>query len=108
MDDELLGVLSQRNVRLAREVGEHATIPVALLFLSAYSVLAGELTRASALIAAETAIPLATGAVVLSFGPLVHAAWRGDPPAAIATLARSIPAPPARAPTARASLPPHA
>src|SRR3546814_850204 len=29
MDDELLGVLSQRNVRLAREVGEHATLPVA-------------------------------------------------------------------------------
>jgi DNA-binding CsgD family transcriptional regulator len=77
-DDELLYVLAHRNVRLAREAGALATLPVALLFLSALSVLAGEAARASELIAEETAIRPVTGGVSLRFGELVLAAWRGD------------------------------
>jgi DNA-binding CsgD family transcriptional regulator len=79
LDDELLYVLTQRNVRLAREAGELAALPVVLLFQSAFCVLAGELARASELIAEATAITQATGGVSLRFGPLVHAAWRGHP-----------------------------
>ena len=77
LDDELLYELSQLNVRLAREAGELAALPVALLFLSALSVLAGEPARASDLIAEETAISQVTGGVSLRFGRLMRAAWYG-------------------------------
>jgi DNA-binding CsgD family transcriptional regulator len=76
-DDELLYVLAHRNVRLAREAGALATLPAALLFLSAVSVLAGELARATELTAEETAIRQVTGGVSLRFGRLVLAAWQG-------------------------------
>lgn len=79
LDDELLYVLTQQNVRLAREAGELAALPVALLFMSAFSVLAGELARASELIAEATTITHVTGGMSLRFGQLVSAAWRGSP-----------------------------
>lgn len=77
-DDELLHVLAERNVRLAREAGELATLPSALLILAAVLVLAGELARASDLLAEETAISQATGGMSLHFGRLILAAWSGD------------------------------
>ena len=77
LDDELLYELSQRNVRLAREAGELAALPVALLFLSVLSVLAGEPARAADLIAEEAAISQVTGGVSLRFGHLMRAAWYG-------------------------------
>jgi DNA-binding CsgD family transcriptional regulator len=76
-DDELLYVLAHRNVRLAREAGALATLPAALLFLSAVSVLAGELARVTELTAEETAISQVTGGLSLRFGRLVLAAWQG-------------------------------
>ncbi|OZM75825.1 AAA family ATPase [Pseudonocardia sp. MH-G8] len=76
-DDELLHVLAHRNVRLAREAGALATLPAALLFLSAEAVLAGELAQATELIAEATAINQVTGGVSLRFGRLVLAAWQG-------------------------------
>ena len=76
-DDELLYVLAQRNVRLAREAGALATLSVALPFLSVVSVLVGEFARATDLIAEETAIKQVTEGVSLRFGDLVLAAWCG-------------------------------
>jgi DNA-binding CsgD family transcriptional regulator len=76
-DDELLLTLAHRNVRLAREAGNLAALPAALLFLSAVSVLAGESARAAELIAEEAAITQITGGVSLRFGRLVLAAWSG-------------------------------
>ncbi|MFJ8967137.1 ATP-binding protein [Lentzea sp. NPDC102401] len=76
-DDELLSVLAHQHVRLAREAGALATLPPAMLFLSAVSVLAGEPARAAELIAEETAIRQVTGGVPLRFGRLVLAAWQG-------------------------------
>lgn len=78
VDDDLLEVLTQRNVRLAREAGALATLPVALLFSSSFCVLTGELARADELIAEEIEVTQVTGGVSLRFGPLVLAAWRGD------------------------------
>jgi DNA-binding CsgD family transcriptional regulator len=76
-DDELLYVLAHRHVRLARDAGALATLPVSLLFLSSVSVLAGELALATELIAEETAVRGVTGGVRLRFGRLVLAAWQG-------------------------------
>jgi DNA-binding CsgD family transcriptional regulator len=76
-DDESLLTLAERNVRLAREAGALAALPIALLFLSNMSVLAGERARAADLIAEETAITQVTGGVSLHFGRLVLAAWSG-------------------------------
>ena len=49
-DDELVFTLAERNVRLAREAGALAALPIALLFLSNMSVLAGQQARAADLI----------------------------------------------------------
>ena len=76
-DDELLYVLAQQNVRLAREAGALAALPVSLLFLSSVLVLAGELAQAGELVAEETVIRQVTEGVPLRFGRLVLAAWRG-------------------------------
>jgi DNA-binding CsgD family transcriptional regulator len=108
LDDELLHVLVQRNVRLAREAGELAALPVALLFLSAFCVLAGELTRASELIAEETAITQVTGGVSLRFGQLVQAAWRGHPTETVEIHAAAIQEATARGNGAEVALAEHA
>jgi DNA-binding CsgD family transcriptional regulator len=76
-DDELVYVLASRNVRLARESGALATLPAALLLLSAALVLTGELAHAAELAAEEAAITRATGAVPLRHARLILAAWRG-------------------------------
>lgn len=76
-DDELLHELAGRHVRLAREAGALASLPAALLFLSALSVLEGEPAVAADLIAEEAAIRQVTGSVPLRFGRLVLAAWQG-------------------------------
>jgi DNA-binding CsgD family transcriptional regulator len=76
-DDELVYVLASRNVRLAREAGALATLPAALILLSATLVFTGELAHATELAAEETAITRATGAVPLPHARLILAAWRG-------------------------------
>lgn len=77
-EDEQLYALAQRNVRLARESGALAALPIALLFCSNMAVLAGEPARAAELVAEETAITEMTGGVSLHFGQLFLAAWSGD------------------------------
>jgi DNA-binding CsgD family transcriptional regulator len=76
-DDELVFTLAERNVRLGREAGALAALPIALSFLSNMSVLAGQQSRAAELTAEEAAITQMTGGVPLYFGRLVLAAWNG-------------------------------
>ncbi|TDC86952.1 helix-turn-helix transcriptional regulator [Actinomadura sp. 7K507] len=77
-DDDLLHVLTSRNVRYAREVGALATLPTALLIQSFDMVLSGRLARAAELAAAEGALAQATGALPWHAARLVLAAWRGQ------------------------------
>lgn len=77
-DDDLFRRLADRNVRLARDAGALATLPQALVALSATMVLSGELPHAAELAAEGNAITIATGAVPLRFAQLFLAAWRGD------------------------------
>lgn len=107
MDDDLLHELTQRNVRLAREAGGLAALPAALLFLSAYWVLAGELNRASELIDEETAITQVTGGVSLRFGRLVRAAWSGQSSEAIEIHAAAVQEAAARGNVAEVALAEH-
>ncbi len=77
-DDDLAVELASRNVRLAREAGALAALPAALISLSVTLVLAGELTRATELVAEEAAIRSATGAEPLRRrAQLILAGWRG-------------------------------
>ncbi len=76
-DDDLLGALADRNVRLAREAGALATLPEALVVLSPALVLSGEIPRAAELAAEGTTITHATGAVPLRYAHLFLAGWRG-------------------------------
>jgi DNA-binding CsgD family transcriptional regulator len=77
-DDELAFELAARNVRLARESGALATLPAALVFLSASQIIAGEFARASELAQEAKAISEATGAAPLRAARLMLAAWRGQ------------------------------
>jgi DNA-binding CsgD family transcriptional regulator len=76
-DDELVLTLAERNVRLAREAGALAALPIALSFLSNMSLLAGQQARATDLIAEEAVITQVTGGAPLHFGRLALAAWNG-------------------------------
>lgn len=78
-DDEMLHLLTSRNVRLARDGGALATLPAALVSLSGTLVLAGDFTRAAELAAEQAEITRATGAVPLRYAQLMLAAWRGHP-----------------------------
>lgn len=76
-DDELAHDLADRHLRVAREVGALATLPAALLVRSVMLVLAGELGRASELIAAQTAFSSGAVPVRTLHAELILAAWRG-------------------------------
>ena len=77
-EDELGHVLAERSVRLAREAGALATLPLSLVALSANLVLAGQMARAAELAQEGTAITRATGALNQPYAHLFVAAWRGD------------------------------
>lgn len=77
-DNENLYALAERNVRLAREAGALATLPIALLFRAATLVLSGEAARATDLAAEGRLLTQTVGAVPLHQADLVLAAWRGD------------------------------
>lgn len=77
-DDDLLHVLTDRNVRLAREASALTTLPRALNAKSVEMVLRGEFVHATELAAESVAISLACGAVPLRHGQMLVTAWRGD------------------------------
>lgn len=77
-DDETVRVLVERNVRLAREAGDLATLPGALAALSATLALCGDLRQAAELAEEGAEISHATGAVAQPYARLIVAAWRGE------------------------------
>jgi DNA-binding CsgD family transcriptional regulator len=79
-DDESWEVLATRHVRLARDAGALAVLPLALTLRIAMHVFAGELTEAAALIGEVKAIVDATGARIAPYAELLFAAWRGREP----------------------------
>lgn len=76
-DDDLAYRLNSRNVRLTRDAGALAALPVALINLCTNYLLEGDFARAEELAAEEVAITKAIGAVPMALTTLTVAAWRG-------------------------------
>ena len=66
-----------RHVRIAREAGALATLPIALTSRMGAHVIMGELDRANLLLGELEAASEATGIPVASYGAVLLAAWRG-------------------------------
>jgi DNA-binding CsgD family transcriptional regulator len=77
-DDESWQALATSAVRLARDAGALAVLPVALGYRACMHVHAGEFAAAAALIDEADAITVATGNAPLWYASLVLAAWRGE------------------------------
>jgi DNA-binding CsgD family transcriptional regulator len=76
-DDDAFHVLATRAVRLARDTGALALLPVALVYSSGVHVFGGELTQAETLVHEADAIAAATGNPNLLYAWLLVSAWRG-------------------------------
>ncbi|WP_217711177.1 AAA family ATPase [Actinomadura sp. NAK00032] len=76
-DHEAWAVLAARHVRLARESGQTAALPLALTGHIAVDVFAGELTAAAALDEEVATVSEAIGIPVPSYGGLLVTAWQG-------------------------------
>src|SRR4051812_46799516 len=76
-DDDAFHALSARAVRLARDTGALAVLPVSLVYRSGAHVFAGELDAAEALIQEADEIALATGNAGFRFAGVLVGAWRG-------------------------------
>ena len=77
-DDETWHELAESAVRVARDAGALAVLPIALCYRAGVHVHAGEFAAASALLEEADAITTATGYAPLGYGVLALAAWRGD------------------------------
>jgi len=77
-DDALWEELASDVVRLARDAGALATLPIALSYRAAVHVHTGEFDAAAALIEEGRAITEATGNAPLRYTSLALAAWRGE------------------------------
>lgn len=89
-DDESWHELATHAVRLAREAGALATLPIALSYRAAVHVHAGEFAAASALIQEADAITEATGNAPLRYTSLALAAWRGEEDPAVRLIAAGV------------------
>jgi DNA-binding CsgD family transcriptional regulator len=89
-DDETWHELATRAVRLARQAGALAVLPVALVYRAGVHLHAGEFAAATALIEEADAITKATGNAPLSYTSLVLAAWRGVEAPAMAVIEAGI------------------
>ena len=76
-DDDTFHALAGRAVRLARDTGALAVLPVALVYRSGVHLFAGELAAASALVQEADAIAIATGNAGLQYAHVLLGAWRG-------------------------------
>ena len=76
-DDELCHQLSSDAVRLARDAGALAVLPVALVYRAGVHVQSGEFARANELIEEADAITAATGYAPVRYQSLTLAAYRG-------------------------------
>ena len=77
-DDVAGAVLAARNVKLAREAGALAVLPLALTSRIAVHVFNAELAEAASLLEEFDVVTEATGSRVAPYGALLLAAWRGD------------------------------
>ena len=77
-DDESWHQLATRAVRLARDGGALAVLPVALSYRAGVALHAGEFAAAAALIEEADAITEATGNAPMRYTSMMLAAWRGD------------------------------
>ncbi len=77
-DDETWHELAETAVRIARDAGALAVLPIALCYRAGVHVHAGEFAAASALLEEADAITMATGNAPLRYGVLALVAWRGD------------------------------
>lgn len=70
--------LAARAVRLARDTGALAVLPVALVYQAGVHLHAGEFATASALVEEADEITAATGYAPVRYASLVLVGWRGD------------------------------
>ncbi|HEX5409195.1 MAG TPA: LuxR family transcriptional regulator [Gemmatimonadaceae bacterium] len=89
-DDESWHELATQAVRLAREAGALASLPIALSYRAVVHVLCGEFAAASALIQEADAITEATGNAPLRYTSLALAAWRGEENPAVRLIESSV------------------
>jgi ATP/maltotriose-dependent transcriptional regulator MalT len=85
-DDEAGAVLAARNVKLAREAGALAVLPLALTSRIAFHIFSAELNEATSLLEEFDVVTEATGSRVTPYGALLLAAWRGDEKHAVALI----------------------
>jgi DNA-binding CsgD family transcriptional regulator len=76
-DDDGFHTLATRAVRLARDTGALALLPVALVYQSGVHLFAGEFVAAEALVQEADAIAVATGNASLLYAWILVSAWRG-------------------------------
>jgi DNA-binding CsgD family transcriptional regulator len=77
-DDQTCRELGARHARLARQAGALTMLPIALSYLAAHHIFAGELTTAAALLEEADMITAATGNARMADFSLLLAAWRGQ------------------------------
>ena len=77
-DDETWEELATRHVRIARETGALAVLPLALTYRSGTHLHAGEFAATSALIEEAGALTRSIGGAPLMYTQILLAAWRGD------------------------------
>jgi DNA-binding CsgD family transcriptional regulator len=77
-DDGTWEVLAARQLRIARETGELALLPLALTYRSGTHLHAGELAAAAALIEEAGALTRSIGGAPLLYTETLLAAWRGE------------------------------
>ena len=77
-DDEAWLQLASRQAALSRGTGTLSLLPYALDYLAGFHVQAGDLSRASGLVAESASLQLGARAETLPYMPLRLAAWRGQ------------------------------
>jgi DNA-binding CsgD family transcriptional regulator len=77
-DDQTCRELGARHARYARDTGALTMLPIALNYLAAHHVFAGELDAAAALLEEADEITAATGNARMADFSLLLAAWRGQ------------------------------
>ena len=85
-EDGIWDELAARQVRIARETGALAVLPLALTYRSGTHVHAGEFAAAESLIEESDAITRSIGATPLMYTKLALAAWRGREGPAVALI----------------------
>ncbi|MGN6868350.1 MAG: BREX system ATP-binding domain-containing protein [Solirubrobacteraceae bacterium] len=76
-DDDAFHTLATRAVRLARDTGALALLPVALVYRSGVHLFGGEFAAAEAVVREADAIAAATGNPGLLYAWILVSAWRG-------------------------------